>query len=432
MPGALRAVRGRLLPPLADLLEQEDRDAERRVIVEIYRILARGDESAYAPLREKVARAAARADPVKGRARAAVALASMGRWQDVWPLLRQDKDPTLQSYLIEQLAPGGVGPRALREALDAQKADATGIRRALILAWGQVPPQRLSEDERNSLAAELLTLYRDDNDPGTHSAAGWVLRRRLGREEDVAATDRALMAAGPKPGRGWLINTQGQTFALLDPAKREAPEGERPEKRFAIGATEVTVRELKAFRPDHQYDDDAAPREDCPVNEVSWYAAAAYCNWLSSKENLQPCYVQTGKDDTGLRLAPDWYARTGYRLPSAREWEYACRAGAVTKWSFGEGVDELLTQYVVCSLNSHAGRAPSSSPVGTLKPNDFGLFDMHGNVAEWCLDAHRELRAAHGGTFESPPGLTQADVNSAGYPDRPTNNTGFRLARTLP
>ena len=80
-----------------------------------------------------------------------------------------------------------------------------------------------------------------------------------------------------------------------------------------------------------------------------------------------------------MRPAPDFLNRTGYRLPTEAEWEYACRAGAVTSRCYGE-TEELLPNYAWYSENSK-GR---SRPVGSLKPNDFGLFDMHGNGWQWC------------------------------------------------
>jgi formylglycine-generating enzyme required for sulfatase activity len=126
----------------------------------------------------------------------------------------------------------------------------------------------------------------------------------------------------------------------------------------------------------------------CPATGVTWYEAAAYCNWLSEQEGIakeQWCYLKNaiGKYEVGMRMAPDYLKRTGYRLPTEAEWEYACRVGAETAFSCGEA-DDLLGKYawfIGNSLGKH-------QPVGRLKPNDLGLFDMHGNALEWTQDVY--------------------------------------------
>jgi formylglycine-generating enzyme required for sulfatase activity len=117
---------------------------------------------------------------------------------------------------------------------------------------------------------------------------------------------------------------------------------------------------------------------DGPVDAVRWYEAAEYCNWLSEQEGLakeQWCYQPNEKGEfaAGMKPAPNWQQREGYRLPSEAEWEHACRAASVTTWSCGS-TEDLLEKYAWFFANA----ADRSHPVGTLKPNDQGLFDMHG------------------------------------------------------
>src|SRR5262249_54429099 len=153
----------------------------------------------------------------------------------------------------------------------------------------------------------------------------------------------------------------------------------------AIAAKPVTVEQFLKFRDDHNYRRQVAPTVDCPVNSTSWYDAAAYCNWLSVREGLgqdQWCYEPNahGQYAQGMKLKANYLSLAGYRLPTEAEWEYACRAGVETNRYYGES-EELLGKYGVYSGNSRDHR---SWPVGSLKPNDLGLFDMHGNLWCWC------------------------------------------------
>jgi formylglycine-generating enzyme required for sulfatase activity len=98
-----------------------------------------------------------------------------------------------------------------------------------------------------------------------------------------------------------------------------------------------------------------------------------------------------------MRPAPGYLGRTGYRLPTEAEWEYACRAGAVTSRYYGE-CDELLEHYGWYVRNAN-GR---SWPVASLKPNDLGLFDLHGNLWGWCQDRYKPYETATGGKAIEP------------------------------
>jgi sulfatase modifying factor 1 len=112
---------------------------------------------------------------------------------------------------------------------------------------------------------------------------------------------------------------------------------------------------------------------DLPVNNVPWKDAAKFCNARSRYEGLKPCY---NEDDASCDFDAD-----GYRLPTEAEWEYACRAGTSTDYSFGNDARKLGD---VAWFVDNA--AKKTHPVGQKKANSWGLFDMHGNVAEWCND----------------------------------------------
>ncbi len=137
------------------------------------------------------------------------------------------------------------------------------------------------------------------------------------------------------------------------------------------------------------YDSTGDENESHPVTYITWYDAILWCNALSEKEGLVPCYYTTssksivyrsGEIDLGDDLV-DWEAN-GYRLPTEAEWEYACRADTATEYSFGDNLTETNANYV------HSGDIfdNGTTPVGFYAANQWGLYDMHGNVFEWCWD----------------------------------------------
>jgi serine/threonine protein kinase/formylglycine-generating enzyme required for sulfatase activity len=287
----------------------------------------------------------------------------------------------------------------------------------------------------------------------------------------------------PRRSPRWYVNSQGQTMAALaapEPFWMGSPAAEadhQPDEQrhrvrigrtFALAAKPVTVAQFQQFLEANpkikEYFDaggDVAPfvrkyspRPDCPIILVNWYLAAAYCNWLSEQEKLPEkewCYDITRKDGAlvSIKLQRGYLQRRGYRLPTEAEWEYACRAGAVTARYYG-ATEELLPRYGWYMENSRN----RSHQVGRLKPNDFGLFDMHGNVWNWCQERYRpypeedsrkplddiedilninnqDNRSMRGGSFTFQVGFLRAASRNRFEPANRLTDRGFRPARTL-
>ncbi len=433
------------------------------------------------------------------QARAAVALVRLGRAESVWPLLRHSPDPRLRSFIVNWLNPLGADPHAVAAELDrwnspatlhtppsTQKMDAilfhpeTSQRRALILAMGTYGIQGLSTGERDPMATKLLAVYRDDPDAGVHGAVAWTLRQ-WGLKDKLAALDAELGKLKGPGGRRWYVNGQGQTFVVIDgpvefrmgaPADEpdrtggndQTPRRMTIPRRYAIAATEVTIPQFQEFLKTNtspRYNLAASflvkysPDPDGPWIGPDWYTAAHYCNWLSEQEGIpkdQWCYVpaEEGGYTDGMTVPADVLRRTGYRLPTAAEWEYACRSGTITSRYYGAST-ELLSLYAYYSGNSreHAWAC------GSLLPNDLGLFDMLGNEFEWVHDEYGVMRPGRhgslndilntfsyitdkrhrllrGGTFSYRPAFVRSADHDRNAPSFRSTDGGFRPSRTYP
>jgi formylglycine-generating enzyme required for sulfatase activity len=344
----------------------------------------------------------------KRQANAAVALLRLDRESRVWPLLRHRPDPRARSYLIHRLSPLGADPDRVLVQLGAQED--VSIRRALILALGEFSEAQLPPTRREQATPRLLELYADDPDPGIHGAVAWTLRR-WGRHAELQEIDLQFATGSPVGNRLWFVNRQGRTLVIIPPpgefiigspptelGREGGPEGGvemqrfvRVDHAFALMIHQVTVGEMLEFRKDYFYRKYFSPESACPINNVTWYDAVAYCNWLNEREGIpkdQWCYLPNdqGAYAQGMRIPGDCLLRTGYRLPTEEEWEFACRAGSVTSRYYGQSPD--LDNHYAWTVQNSLGRR--TALVGTFKPNDLGLFDMLGNTLDWCHNAFRD------------------------------------------
>ncbi|MFN0054391.1 MAG: protein kinase domain-containing protein [Planctomycetales bacterium] len=403
------------------------------------------------------------------RAAAAVALVRLGRPDPVWPLLQQNPDPRTRTAVGQRLVPTGADPAALAKRIDLEP-DA-GIRRALVVALGEADVALLPNAEREALAERLERLFRADADSGVHSAAEWTLRK-WGHSPLLAAAQRALSSDAARDGQSWKISPRGHTLARVSgpveavlgsspiEAARE-PDEQRHRRRipreFWIATKEVTVRQFQEFlaaHPEvtHQLNQGVSPQPDCPANMMHWHLAAQYCRWLSEQEGVpeeEMVYPPVAQIGPGMRMRPYALGRSGYRLPTEAEWEFACRAGTTTSRYFGES-EELLARYGWLKSNAQE----RAWPVGLLRPNDLGLFDLYGNLQELCLayltypkvndkevgdDRSNSLVvpthvALRGGSYAHEAALARS-ADRYDYGDKlntPQSHVGFRIARTSP
>ena len=206
----------------------------------------------------------------------------------------------------------------------------------------------------------------------------------------------------------------------VHPVKMESP--------LAVGVHEVTFDEWDACANhggcDRYHPSDRGwGRGDRPVVFVSWKDARAYAEWLSGK---------TGE---------------GYRLLTESEWEYVARAGASTRYAWGDAPGSGKANCEVCGSRWDDQR---TAPVGSFSPNGFGVHDMHGNVAEWVedcwssdyADARRDGRARsvstcpkrvlRGGAWNDDPRYLRSANRSRSDPGKRAPGFGFRVARSLP
>lgn len=413
------------------------------------------------------------------QANVAIMLLRVGAGEHVWPLLRFSPDPRVRSYIIHWLSPRGGDANALLGRFE-EESDVT-IKRALLQCLGEFDEARFETGARDALIKKLLDVYRDEPDAGLHASAEWLLRE-WGQAEKLAVTDSDLRqsyqqrqetAASTKK---WFLNSEGHSFVILDAGefRMGSPESEpdhygnevqhlaKINRRIAVSAKLVTKSQYREFSlaRELEYSSDREtlqvymPAEDCPIISMRWYEACEYCNWLSKKDGIpedQWCYEpnKEGEYVAGMKAKDNFLELTGYRLLTEAEWEYSCRAGTTTSRYYGLA-PELLGEYAWFAGNNKN----CTEPVGTRKPNDFGLFDMQGNCFEWCYDqvltdlsdkenadidplgteptTDTDNRILRGGGFVIPPANMRSAARYFAQPKNRRLQYGFRTARTLP
>jgi formylglycine-generating enzyme required for sulfatase activity len=251
----------------------------------------------------------------------------------------------------------------------------------------------------------------------------------------LAVTPQQTPASRPpeRPVSDGFVRINGGTFMMGSPASEVGRDSDEVQHQvtvssFYMGKYEVTQKEYAALMGTNPSN---FKGDNLPVEKVSWFNAVEYCNARSRKEGLTPAYTVSGTNVTWNRSA------NGYRLPTEAEWEYACRAGTTTPYSSGSSVDAAGWYW------NNSGR--KTHPVGTKQANAWGLYDLHGNVWEWCWDWYGGYssgsqtdpvgassgtnRVVRGGSWDYDGQNLRSALRNNDTPSIRYNFLGFRLAR---
>lgn len=332
---------------------------------------------------------------------------------------------------------------------------------AMFLGIGLIETEALSAADRTAIQAAANKILQKKPTMAERNAIDWLARKQGILFENTSNADSLLGLA--------MVRVPAGNFVMGNDDPELQYEGRvahpvRLTRDFMIADREISVGLFQEFLSDPQcsseqkpkdwqswkHDDVVSPSAQHPAQQVSWNDAVLFCNWLSRRHSLREVYRLDPPATEQTESTPSqelrWIAdrsANGYRLPTEAEFEYACRAGTTSKYSFGND-RHFLEYYAAWSNNTRI----ASNPCGTLMPNPWGLFDLHGNVWEWVDDWSRPfpkeeeidplgIQADKGTkTFRGGGVFTfSGDPVSSSRGDAPPNtrysNLGFRVARNV-
>ena len=393
------------------------------------------------------------------QANAAIALFRWGNPASLWPLLRHSPNPTLRTYLIDRLPRLAAPAASCLRVWYRKRMYRPGVR--LFSIVGGIPGELRSPSLAELAADMLLAIYEDDPDAGVLFRGG-MDAAKVGRGKETQI-GHCTTRRGQGPRSELLARHSKRTYDDDDSWASHISNGLSHHRRASRHRRDVAYQDHPSVlrdRNDRSYGrtipgisawfrlfpNEISPTTDSPINVMTWLDAVAYCRWLSEEMKLpedEMCYPPLRDIKAGMSR-DNYLKRKGYRLPTEAEWEYACRAGATTSRFFGEN-EEMLMRYAWYIDNSSG----QCWPGGLLMPNDNGLFDLLGNLKEWCHDTYRpdplpglDLedysaldvkidRVCAGASYSDRSSVLRAANRYYNKPDILGFNVGFRIARTV-
>ncbi|MDR2494891.1 MAG: formylglycine-generating enzyme family protein [Spirochaetaceae bacterium] len=299
------------------------------------------------------------------------------------------------------------------------------------------------------LGAKLMDVKKEAamTRPTRHPAAGSPVTRlepavRITPAPPAHTAPPARNPAPPAAAPKDFVRIESGSYTMGSPLSEVSRDRDETEHKvtvdaFYLGKYEVTQEEYQAVTGNNPSD---FKGPSLPVEQVSWYDAVAYCNARSVKEGLTPAYT-IGEQEIVWNHGAD-----GYRLPTEAEWEYACRAGTATAYHTGNAIDPNQANYDGNYPYNKAAKGAyrkKTAPVGSFNPNPWGLFDMHGNVYEWCWDQYNPYSVGgldgsmladaviRGGSWYSEARFLRSANRVRASHEARSYYIGFRVARSL-
>ncbi|MEM8670077.1 MAG: bifunctional serine/threonine-protein kinase/formylglycine-generating enzyme family protein [Planctomycetota bacterium] len=468
-----------------------------KILYEKYDLVA--DEQNHASLVSSVTRqptdeldAESRVRLGKDRATSAITLLLQGERELVFDVLRHQGDPEALTQFIHRCHSRGVASETLIELLevidrkrgplegDRQKID-DSVMYALLLSLGEFAWDDLPST-RDALVDRLGEIYEHDPSSCVHSATGWLLRT-WNRPEAVERVDQRLIAYDPTGHREWFIESVGYytdgilgffpkteylylTFIVFQPSEftMGAPSTELNQESDELQHSVTLTRPIAVCDREFTWalwDALAGPNkrqsfakqfskthgDDDPAFGIKWFEAVYMCRALNRIAGVSE-NDQWYEDPAALPQVENGYPKNwplrpdkvGFRLPTEAEFEYYCRSGTTTAFAFGSDI-ELIGQYAWYVKNSNDW----TNPTAQLRPNLRGLYDIHGNVFEWCHDWWNDgelvdaidptgdesgsYRVKRGGSWSSAANgaLMRSASRDWADPKKMVSNLGFRL-----